>query len=155
MTFLTLNSPTLGTWLWSAPLTFTSRVLVRVVFRLWSNYRCKLLGWLLCGHWNAGGPKGMGGLHPRRHMAEGLTSAFGWQPRWVRHCWNLELKRNKQSWFMEAWKGRQPTALQHYILWVRTWWNLDRALWGGGKRKRNGEWGEEEEDETLTFTGGE
>lgn len=95
------------------PLTFTTRLLVWVVLGLWSNYWCKLLGWLLCGHRNAGGPKGMGGLHPSRHMAKGFTGAFGWQPRWVRHRWNLELERNKHSRFTKAWKWRQPASVPH------------------------------------------
>lgn len=123
------------------PLTFTTRLLVWVVLGLWSNYWCKLLGWLLCGHRNAGGPKGMGGLHPSRHMAKGFTGAFGWQPRWVRHRCNLEPERNKQSVYksmkMEA-AGLSSTFFHLNPYLVKPWQSSLRRRQREKKWKRGG-----------------
>ena len=132
-------------------LTFTSRLLVWVVLRLWSNHWCKFFWWLLCGHGNAGGPKGMGGLHPRRHMAKGLPGAFGWQPRGVRHCWNLELKKKKNhsgfygSMTMEAiYRNSLLFYLNPYLMesWkfsLRRRKTMDEGRRRQGKRKRKTE----------------
>lgn len=60
----------------------------------------------------------MGGLHPCRHMAKGLTSAFGWQPRWMRHYWNLKQVTlgadSRQE--VQPTKVLVPTEREKYLL---------------------------------------
>lgn len=76
-------------------LTITSWLLVRVVLWLGGNNGCKLLWRLLCGHRDAGSPKGMRGLHPRCDVANGLVGTLGWQPGRVGH--GSDLRRGKQG----------------------------------------------------------
>lgn len=74
-------------------LTITSWLLVWVVLWFGGNNGCKLLWRLLGGHWDAGSPKGMSGLHPCCNVTNRLVGTLGRQPGRVGHGSNLRGKQ--------------------------------------------------------------